>query len=134
MCMRVARFAGVAPLLPLLYRCCTTRGCFWNSERSVVWDRPSLCSGWHAHIIRIHAHTEASVVCCYETKTFETVFQVPTAVGSCMALRSADGFRRLLRSLTRNNLEQNVNAADRKVHDFRCELTACKCQELHAPG
>ena len=49
------------------------------------------------------------------------------------ALRSAGGFRRPLRSLSRNNIEQNVNEADREVHDFRCKLTTCKCQELHAP-
>ena len=44
------------------------------------------------------------------------------------ALRSAGGLRRPLRSLTR--IKQNAIEADRDPRDFRCELTACKCQEL----
>ena len=47
------------------------------------------------------------------------------------ALRSAGGFRHPLRSLTR--IEQNADEADREVHDFRCKLTTCNRQELHAP-
>ena len=31
-------------------------------------------------------------------------------------------------------MEQNANEADREVHDFRCKMTPCKIQELHAPG
>ena len=31
-------------------------------------------------------------------------------------------------------IEQNVNEADREVHEFRCKLTTCKCQELNARG
>ena len=31
-------------------------------------------------------------------------------------------------------VEQNAYEADRDVHDFRCKLTTCKRQELHAPG
>ena len=30
--------------------------------------------------------------------------------------------------------EKNANEADRKVHDCRCKVSICKCQELHAPG
>ena len=53
----------------------------------------------------------------------------------CMykALRSADGFRHSL-SLSRGRIEQTANEAVREIHDFRCKLTSCKCQELHAPG
>ena len=29
--------------------------------------------------------------------------------------------------------KMRMNEADRVVHDFRCKLTTCKCQELHAP-
>ena len=30
--------------------------------------------------------------------------------------------------------KMRANEAGREVHDFRCKLTTCKCQELHAPG
>ena len=49
------------------------------------------------------------------------------------ALRSAGGFRRPLRSLTRKN-RTNCDEADREAYEFRCKLTTCKCQELHVPG
>ena len=32
------------------------------------------------------------------------------------------------------SIEQNANEADSEVRDFRCKLTTCKCQELHARG
>ena len=31
---------------------------------------------------------------------------------------------------SQGRIEQNSNKADRDVHDFRCKLTTCKCQEL----
>ena len=43
------------------------------------------------------------------------------------ALRSAGGFRRALRSLTRNKMRMKWT---QEVHDFRCKLTTCKCQAL----
>ena len=49
------------------------------------------------------------------------------------ALRSAGGFRRPLRSLTKK-MELNVNEADREVRAFWCKPTTSKCQERHAPG
>ena len=60
--MSLARFARVVTLLLLLlllYRCCTAR-MLSKFRQSVRWDRPSLCSGWHAHILR--THTEAPFV------------------------------------------------------------------------
>ena len=29
--------------------------------------------------------------------------------------------------------QNNVNEAARELHDFRCKLTTCRCQELYAP-
>ena len=31
-------------------------------------------------------------------------------------------------------IKLHVNEAAGEVHNFRCKLTTCKCQELHAPG
>ena len=57
--MSLERFAGVVPLLLLLllFRCCTAAVLRMLVKlRGIVgWNRPSLCSGWHAHI-RTHAH------------------------------------------------------------------------------
>ena len=58
----VARFIGVEPLLLLLCRCCMyCADAFFKFRGSVGWHCcPSLCSGWHAHKIRTHAHTETA--------------------------------------------------------------------------
>ena len=45
---------------------------------------------------------------------------------------SAGGFYTL--SQGRALSKMRANEAGREVHDFRCKLTTCKCQELHAPG
>ena len=42
---------------PVVYRCCTAR--MLLKFRGIFgWNCPSLCSGWHAHIIRTRAQTQ----------------------------------------------------------------------------
>ena len=50
------------------------------------------------------------------------------------SLRGRTSAARYRRSQEGIPVEQNANEADREVHDFRCILTTCKCQELHGPG
>ena len=80
--MSVARFTGVVPLLllllllllrplPLFCRCCTAR-MLLKFRGSVGWTCPSLCPGWHAHIMCPLAHTEAPFLdSCHKTKTLK---------------------------------------------------------------
>ena len=56
-------------------------------------------------------------------------YSVVTATTVCRyykAFRSAGGFRRRLRSLTRKNTEQNAEGADTGVRDVRCKLQNLK--------
>ena len=56
----------------------------------------------------------------------------PVRTGWYKAFRSAGGFRRPLRSLTRKKLQQNAGEADREVHDFRRKLATA--ESSHAAG
>ena len=51
------------------------------------------------------------------------------------ALRSAGGFRRPLRSLTKKteNWTKCEAESHREVHGSRCKLATCKCPQLHGP-
>ena len=51
-----------------------------------------------------------------------------TPVITCIQGTSASRYARSQRT------EPNANEAEREVHDFRCKLTTCGCQELHARG
>ena len=68
--MSAARFTGVAPLLLLLLLllllCRSLLYCAdaFQFERKCGLEmfHVGMCSGWHAHIIRTHVHTEAPFV------------------------------------------------------------------------
>ena len=58
------------------------------------------------------------------------------AAAAATIFRCLHVFRRPLPATyarSRGRTEQNANKADRDVHDFRCKLTTCNCQELHTP-
>ena len=57
-CCCTAAAAAVTPLLLLLLYCCRTARMLLKFRGSVGWNRPSLCSGWHAHMLRAHVHTD----------------------------------------------------------------------------
>ena len=62
MLMSVASFTGVVPLLLVVLHCSYTARMRFKFSGSLGRNGPSLCSEWHAHIIRTHAHTEAPFV------------------------------------------------------------------------
>ena len=117
-CMRVARFTGVVPLLllPLLCRCCTAR-MFLKFRGSVGWNCP-LCSGWHSHIIRAHRSTIRNL---HTTNTI-----------SYLSLLLHRGFHNVKRSRCDISTQQQhtayqVPGSKNKKSQVNAECQVCSC-------
>ena len=86
-------------------------GFIWTKSVTVCLFRPRL---------------KVEYICYIWTQTSECYLMVYRV---CYGRRFAARYAR-----SKGRIKQNANEADIYSHDFGCKLTACKCQELHAPG
>ena len=108
--MSVARFAGVVPLLLLLYLCCPAR-MLLKFRASAGRNCLSRCSGWQAHIIHTRTHAHRSTVrSCHEAKTLKYghCYTVAATTSKAYGVTAAAGKRKKQRKLNGTSVLETV--------------------------